>query len=200
MEENLELFLETFIPDKPSDGKVIPFLHDYDDMLHQNSEEDGEYMRFLWQRFGLTSFNRGKLWLINPNEYAELVRGFKDVSEEAIPLFRTALGAFIVWDLMDDVYQLCYLDVSYNEFNPREEEMSYFFDSILVSDDCWDNDFNGEMENIAIEKFPDLKEDECVGFVKPLVSGGEERSDNMRKVNLKDYLKTLLEIHDKNKS
>jgi len=197
MIDKLGLFTDDFIPDKLVKGNVPSFLHDYDEVLSENSDEDCQVLKCLWEIFGLTSFNNGLLWLIDPSIYKGSLMEFQGVTEKAVPFLRTALGSFLVWDCIDDEYVIMYLDVHMNSYEHREDSMLYFFEENLPLEDYWEDELNGEMESLAVGKITDLQSDECVAFVPALVLGGEETQDSMQKVKLIEHLFLLSQAHKK---
>ncbi|NOQ75846.1 MAG: hypothetical protein GQ574_27825 [Crocinitomix sp.] len=194
IKDKLQLFIKRFLPDERKKG-TVNFLNDFDEVLSINQESDKEVMRFLWQEYGTCSFNNGQLCLINPNNYADIVRKFNRVSHNAIPILRTATGSFLIWNYFDDEWVITYLDVHANECNHRADDMDWLFDD-LPSNFFWENDLNGEIEKLAIESFPKLSEEDCIGFIHP--DSGIEDVTNMEVINHIDYLQKLIVLHNSN--
>ena len=197
--EELKIFIEEFKPDQAKQGDVY-FLNDFDDLLSKNQEMDKDIMHFLWKEYGTCSFNNGLLWLINPHEYADLVRKFDDVSDNAIPILRTATGSFLIWNYLHEEWMLTYLDVNTNECDHKSDDMLWFFEDELPLEEYWEDDLNGEIEQLSIQNFANLSENECIGFINPITQTGTEELSNMERINHKIYLEKLLAVHNLNHS
>lgn len=192
--EGVSMFVEEFSPD---DSTIIETekLESIRELLVDLEEEETESLLFLWGKYGFTSFNQGKISLIDPFEYVAELQRFSEVTDKVIPFFRTALGGFFTWDYLDDELVITYLDVHNGEYTFRSDDISYLLSFVVGSPSGWEEDCNGELEDLAVSKFPDLAEDEMVGFEPALVLGGEESEESMVKVKIKEHLHLLSEAH-----
>lgn len=198
MNGGLERFIRNFIPDKLSSistGKVESIKG----LLVDLKEEERESLLFLWKKYGFTSFNQGKLSLVDPYEYAPLLQGFSMVTDKVIPFFRTALGAFFMWDYLDDEFVITYLDVHHNENLFQSDTLSDLLEYWIGSQYSWEEELNGELEDLAVQNFPQISESECIGFIPHVSEIVVEDVRSMKKINHKTYLEQLLFHHESNK-
>lgn len=194
IKEQLLTFTRKFV----ADNTIGEFIFDEKILFKNFNQKEKDALIFLWNKYGLTSFNSGKLRLIDPLKYRSMLKGFEGVTEEVVPFMRTALGAFFTWDYLDGEWVILYLDVHNNEYNFMSDHLIELLRYSIVLDMNWVEDLNGELENIAVDKFPNLEEDEMVSFEPALVLGGDESPDNMVKVKLEEQLYFLSQIHDQN--
>lgn len=172
-------------------------VEDYRIAFSINDISDFEILEYLWENYGLAQFKNGRLRLIDPKLFTEVIQLFNGVSKDAIPFARTSLGCFFIWDILDGEWVIAFLDIHIGQYKFSGDLMEDMFNLDVLSEPYWDDEWNGEFERKAMRKFPNLNENECVSFLPAIPAGGQWDSETMIKVEMFEHLFILSEMHEK---
>jgi len=189
-------FIVRDIADIVKSTSVSFAIENFEKRLNINSNEDFEVLKYIWGNYGECSFKKGLFWTINPNKYEEIVKLFPGVSKNAIPIIKTAMGNFLIWDLFDDEFVIMFLDVHFDKYEFYGDTFADLFNYDLISDAVWNDQLNGERERIALNAFPDIRNDESIVPIQPISEKGVFDTQLLKKVETTEYL--LLLAREKN--
>lgn len=154
-------------------------------------------IREIFNRYGLSSFERGFLWLIDPAEYKEHYQPWFDLiaqaegyinSKDAYPFMRTAFGDCFFFE--ED--QLVFVSISTGGTNYLD--VNFYFNRTLTEEDNLNGIYLFDMFTKFIEDSGSIGEKECLGFLPPLALGGEIIQGNIERVGLFEHLAFLSEL------
>ena len=192
----------------------VPFKPFADFKLHKPADESviEKYTNVLphaliniWKEYGFGTFAKGFLKTINPDEYQELLNKTYISKNNPIPIFTTALGSIMIWDISyfgpekeecqvinivryrhgDDCLVTPILSLDDNDFFVEDLTDSNFYKNILF--------WGAYMEAVRLHKtIPEY--DECYGYKKLLVLGGKRGADNMQIFKIKEHIILIKEM------
>ena len=149
-----------------------------------------------WQKYGFSAFSKGLFWLTDPEEYRGLMDDYlKGTVLEGKPhlhvIARSAFGKLYVWEEHHGLsleldflrHQIYYTPKEILNPSMEIETMKETLKMIEKQSDVYDENHQPLFPQ-AVEKFGILQDDEMYGFVHPLHLGGENRIENMKKMNL----------------
>lgn len=192
----LTRFIDRNVADIEKSFPVSFKIEDFEILLNINSNNDFEVLKYIWKNYGECSFKNGLFWTINPNDYKDIVKLFSGVSDNAIPIIKTATGNFLIWDLFEDEYVITYLDIHFNEYKFYGDTFADLFNYDLISDAVWIDELNGKRERIALNTFPHINSEESIVPIPTVAEGGDFESKLLKKVKTTEYL-PLLSIKNK---
>ena len=180
--EKYEVFFEKY-----GNGKKHMSIDDTSLKKYKESLPDDIYS--LLEEEGISSYMDNFLWTLNPDDYIKWLNDWVQLDVKCIPFARTALG---------DV--LFFKDNIISVLNSNKGIISYvihrgdwFFNKYLSNDEYLNKKFNKHLYN-QLENTKILKSDECFGFEPILSLGGDEKSENLKKVKLQEYLYLLSQV------
>lgn len=146
----------------------------------------------IWKEFGFGSFMNGYLKVVNPDDYFSLIKHSYTNGDRAVPLFSTAFGDVIIWENNEFLKIIMY---RYGSVDVMLKGMKYFLPLLATDPDEFINDFfTIEKYNEAISQYGQLEYDECFGYVPLLALGGEESTDKIKKVKLREHIALITEL------
>lgn len=197
----IEHFINTIGDADRSVSKIEPdILETYRDQLPDTLLE-------YWSLFGWNSFGNGLFWLVNPNEYKNLLAHWLEGSElketdNYIVFARTAFGKLYLWDKhnktdisLDTLHGYIFaLDSDFRKSSDEELKIQSFF-MIQTKEylDMVDDSCKGLFDR-AVQKIGVLDSDEIYAFEPALVLGGKAEVDNLVKVKLEPHLVMLRDM------
>ena len=133
----------------------------------------------LWKEYGFGAFLNGYLKLIDPDEYAKLLKASYFAGEVSIPFLATAFGEVITWERDAYVgivqYPRCNFDIILKNFR--------FFFQVLTDPGVQDRCFYLDAYEKAVARYGELSYDKCFGYVPLLPLGGKDSVDNLKKLS-----------------
>jgi hypothetical protein len=139
----------------------------------------------LLAKEGISSYGNGFIWTLDPNEYVEWFNKWLDFEDRCVPFMRTAFGdIFFMRDQQPMV-----LNSNKGLVDYTTAQLDWFFNRYLAEEEFMEEYFNMPL----YEKLnsPELSADECYGYRILLSDGGTETTENLSKVQLKEYLHLL---------
>ncbi|HWV16239.1 MAG TPA: GAD-like domain-containing protein [Cellvibrio sp.] len=162
----------------------------------------------MWKRYGWGSFADGAFWLVNPEDYEDLVSlWLEDTPYATIDQYhviaRTAFGNLYLWGQNNNQYFTACCAVHAlvardNKLRKKSEtpddDIGFFFSGAEKKDFDMKDENKKPLFLRALEKLGQLKPDEVYGFKQPLFAGGRLMLDNLEKVKLDPYLTILRQL------
>jgi len=169
-----------------------------------------EYLFYIWDKLGFASFENGGFWLVNPVDYEDILElCLKDTDftqyDDFYVVGRSAFGELIAIgkntpsklivdinylrifpslreiDVSDQISQLRALVISIASHAEKKGFDIYDKNKKLLFDRCLTN-------------LGELKENEIYAFEPPAVLGGKQVIENMKKVDLFQYIPFVAQL------
>lgn len=162
----------------------------------------------IWKKYGWGSFSDGLFWLVNPEDYEDLVSQwlegthYKTIDQYHV-IARTAFGKLYVWGQHNNQYftiscPVHALVAQDNELRKKSDtpdsDIGCFFSAAEKREFDLRDENRTPLFLRALEKLGPLKPDEVYGFKQPLFAGGRLMLDNLEKVKLDPYLTILRQL------
>lgn len=159
-----------------------------------------------WKAFGFSGWGNGLFWLVNPDEYQDVLDAWLEnietpPHEEYFVIARTAFGDLQVWGT---IHGNCYkISSTISSIFPSMEELKRNeHDSTIRIFIATQNrkyldfkDFkNKPLFDRAVKKYGELTKNEMFGFEPALVLGGEAKLENVRKLPIISHLQLLASL------
>ena len=154
-----------------------------------------------WAEHGWCGYGNGIFWLVNPQEYEEVVASWLEGTIfEKRDIYhiiaRSAFGDLYFWGEtsgyalnITSIFSRCVI----NDPATMPLDMDKAFQNFLISRKVSSNDFEDLFEP-ARKKLGTLRHDEMYGFVPALMLGGSEAVDNLEKVKAVEHLMILSQL------
>jgi len=203
MDESLEYFLTQFTP-LPH---ALPFR---EETLEKYQGRLPNQLLTYWRELGQCGFNKGSFWLVDPDDYIDLIDVLlQDKTtfhpSECIVFARSGLGHLHIWcERIGTLYisvaelKLCFGAPSLMMITgKREMKVGMHLASVQPSNmpniDIIDDDGKFLIKRAQKDLGP-LKVDECYGFFPALPMGGSRRIENLKKVKLHEHLMMIAQM------
>ena len=169
-----------------------------------------------WQEYGFCGWGNGIFWMVNPQDYHEILQTWlegtefaereKNGSDSYYVIGRGAFGDLIVWGKTSG--RSIKINANFGMFFPRDgtkklkergEERSVELFFATMSKESYDQDDVSEspLFERALNKLSPLEADEMYAFVPALVLGGVNKLENLQKVKAIEHLNFLAELGEK---
>ncbi len=169
-----------------------------------------EYLFYIWEKLGFASFENGGFWLVNPVDYEDILAlCLKDTDfsqyDDFYVIGRTAFGKLLVIGketvsglTIDTIDMRIYPSISTNKNLEDDEHLRAFFSKVIAkgkkeSIDTYDQ--NGKLLfDRCLTNLGELTEDQIYAFEPPAVLGGPQIIENMKKVDLFQYIPFVAQL------
>ncbi len=186
----MSLLLEEFYLKCGDNANEIPVDHKVIENYHNKVPDE---ILELWEK-GFGSYMNGFLWIINPDEFNEIVKElYQPVTSEFMTLARTAFGDFLIWENESIVFlniRHGYAEVVGRKpnifFNRKATELEYLLQRMKAA-------YFNEVKDL----YGEIGETECYGFIPILAAGGLETLDKLKIVQLKEHLSLISQMKGK---
>ncbi|WP_339178191.1 T6SS immunity protein Tdi1 domain-containing protein [Paenibacillus sp. FSL H8-0317] len=138
----------------------------------------------IWSEYGFGSILNGYLKIINPDDFKGILVDLYVRHEDSIPLFTTSMGDLIVWEKGRYLNLLNYRKGTVNVIAAGFD----FFLEDINDESFLEEELDWLPFTEAIEKYGEIKFDECFGYVPILGLGGYERIESLSKVKLIEHI------------
>ncbi|MFW1982172.1 GAD-like domain-containing protein [Acinetobacter guillouiae] len=169
-----------------------------------------EYLFYIWEKLGFASFENGGFWLVNPADYEDVLEScLKDTDftqyDDFYVIGRSAFGELhtigknMRSKLTIDVVNLR-IYPSMREVQELEEmdHLGAFLSTIVTQAKNEDIDIYDKNEKLLFDRcltnLGELKENEIYAFEPPAVLGGKQVIENMKKVDLFQYIPFVAQL------
>ncbi|MDX2304714.1 MAG: GAD-like domain-containing protein [Microscillaceae bacterium] len=170
-----------------------------DDIIQKYSTTIPEFLLEIWKTKGLSFFKDGFFWLVNPDEYAEILSFFIPKNENLHVVIRTAFGGLIFLD--DNSTKITNKGEPYNYLCPINKEITGFTDTLdavmngwLTTEEIYAPLMFSNFYAWARERLPIPAPDECYGFVPAIALGGDLDPENIQIVKIKEHMAILSQL------
>ncbi|MEB3792241.1 MULTISPECIES: GAD-like domain-containing protein [Acinetobacter] len=201
MDENFEIFYhdEGFGPPVCVESVPEETLKKYQGKLPNQLLE-------YWKAFGFSGWGNGLFWLVNPDDYQDVLDAWLEhielpPHEEYFVFGRSAFGDLIIWGT---IHGRC-LKISSvtSQIFPNMEKMEqgeedFILRNYISTPTKKTFDFkdykNKPLFDRAVKKYGVLKPNEVFGFEPALILGGEAKIENVRKLPIISHLQFLASL------
>lgn len=160
-----------------------------------------ELLLKYWAEHGWCGYGEGIFWLVNPQEYEEVVaswiQGTKFETLDTYHLIaRSAFGDLYLWgEKTGASLNITGILSKYAEFYSAsgEEQMDKQLQNFLLTRNIGDDNY-GEFFEPAQKKLGTLRHDEMYGFVPAFMLGGRDTLEHLEKVKAVEHLILLSQI------
>ncbi|RNL55849.1 T6SS immunity protein Tdi1 domain-containing protein [Pedobacter jejuensis] len=130
-------------------------------------------------------YMNGFLWVVNPVEYADLVNQiYLPLTSPSVCFARDAFGSLYLWE--DN--SIIYVDINFTKQEVVGTKANVFFDLKMTDSGFLDKKTPYKNYLKAREKLGELSKDECYGYTPLIGMGGAEKTENLKKVKIKEYI------------
>ncbi len=153
---------------------------------------DSDVLLEYLEHYGESVFMEGLFSFINPLDYEILLKEFPKLKNQSImPFAKTAMGNFFLIGEVDDEKCIAFYNIQTEEYIYVDNKLNRFLEGYAGSRLYMEDEWYGDIELPALDKYGPVAIDECLTFVPSLALGGDETIQNIQKVKLKENL-TLL--------
>lgn len=195
-DEDFDGFLEDF--GEPHDNQLIS-----EEVINTYRNKLPDQLLTYWKALGSCGFHNGLIWMVNPEEYQDLLDSwlegspFQDRNDLSV-IARTAFGVLYVWGkgkgnvvkIHPTTNLITYIQENDSKSLTHEEEnfelRCFWGLKDLSSADKTDNQ-KKPLFSRALKKLGKLKSDEIYGFSHRLSLGGKETLENLEIFKLDVY-------------
>lgn len=180
------------------------------EFIAQHEHTFPEYLFYIWDKLGFSSFEHGGFWLVNPIEYEDILElCLKDTNfpehDEFYVIGRSAFGELYAVGkntrsklTIDMVNLRIYPTLRDDENNSELALLRSLLSSITMEGSKKAIDIFDKNENLLFERcltnLGELKENEIYAFEPPVVLGGPLVIENIRKVDLFQYIPFVAQL------
>jgi hypothetical protein len=164
----------------------------------------------IWKDEGWCSYRNGLLWIVNPEDYADLAEvWFRDTPLGALDNYyifaRSAFGVLYAWSprIGQPITLFCPTHAIYvlpiyleNPSTNPELSMESFFLSASAKDFDFEADDGALLFERALERLGPLSPKSMYGFEPVLALGGQREAKSLRVVELQPHLSILRELQE----
>jgi Uncharacterized conserved protein len=154
----------------------------------------------IWEKEGLSSYKDGFFWLVNPDEYKEIIYQFIPNEDTLHVLIRTAFGGLIYLNEQakkqknNSQEKYNYLCPIYLQVTPLTSDFTALMNGWLTTEDIYIPLMLYEVFRTAKKRLPSLQSDQCFGFTPAIALGGDITPDNISVFNIKEHLGFLSQL------
>jgi hypothetical protein len=143
-----------------------------------------------WREVGWCSWGNGLLWVVNPDQFKDVMADWLDFDPESAPVFlRTAFGHLYLWH-EGYVYSLDVQHGSGSKVTPKVERMF----TLLCDPELQEKILRRGLFEQARQLLGPPGRDECYAFEPALALGGSGAVETIRRVKMREHLAILAQI------
>ncbi|UZA37679.1 T6SS immunity protein Tdi1 domain-containing protein [Moraxella bovis] len=167
---------------------------------------------YLWEQIGFACFDDGGFWLVNPDDYADLLDEILKPTpfyahDDWYVLGRTAFGTLKVMGRQTKSSLTIYIDdmqifpriLDNRQLTQRQHAIGL---TVAVSVVEYDGEKSYDLTDIhdtplfnrCLASYGKLKEDEMYAFVPAIALGGKQLLQNVQKVNIFEYINFITQL------
>lgn len=169
-----------------------------------------EYLFYIWDRLGFASFENGGFWLVNPVDYEDILElCLKDTDfiqyDDFYVIGRSAFGGLYVMGkntssklTIDMVNLRIYPSITESQELEETSHLRTFLSTLVMRAKNEDIDIYDKNEKLLFDRcltnLGELKDNEIYAFEPPAVLGGQQVIENMKKVDLFQYIPFVVQL------
>ncbi|MFI8145493.1 GAD-like domain-containing protein [Acinetobacter sp. ABJ_C5_2] len=178
--------------------------------IAQHKHTFPEYLFYIWDKLGFASFENGGFWLVNPVDYEDILElCLKDTDfsqyDEFYILGRSAFGELHARGkstssklTIDMINLRIYPSIKDIQDTENNDLLGSFLSMIVTrakNEDIDVYDKNGKfLFDRCLTNLGELRENEIYAFEPPVVLGGPQVIENMKKVDLFQYIPFVAQL------
>lgn len=159
-----------------------------------------KFLLNLWENEGLSSHKDGFFWLVNPEEYNEIISQFLPNSGNLHVVIRTAFGGLIYLDESAkssrkknrEAYN--YLCPIYLQTTSMTSSLDAVMNGWLTTDEIYMPLMFYNIYAIGRKKIPRPESNECFGFSPAVALGGDIDPNNIKLFKIREHLLFLSQL------
>jgi predicted DNA-binding WGR domain protein len=180
-------------------GKGVKYQDIPNEVIEKYSKMLPEFLIKIWQDEGLSSFNDGFVWFVNPDEYSGILSLFVPESENLHVIMRTAFGGLFFMKEHENehpelVRKYSYFCPIYRKGIEMSDQLEDTLNGWLTTEELLAPYMFSNLYSWARKRLPIPAYDECYGFVPAIAMGGDMEPDNIQIVKQKEHLSFLAQI------
>jgi len=161
------------------------------ELIREFKKRIPEQLLAIWEKYDFGSILSDYLKIVNPLDYHDLLKETYVRSDDALVLFTTSMGDFIVWE---DSRYLLMLNYRNGKVKGISSRFNYFLQDLVDDDLIFTETLDWHPYPAAVQKYGEPAFDECFGYVPLLGLGGPEKVENLQKVKLKEHILLISEF------
>jgi hypothetical protein len=180
-------------------GKGVKYQDISKDVIDKYGKILPEFLIDIWKKDGLSYFNDGFIWFVDPDEYSGILSFFIPESKNLHVIMRTAFGGLFFMKEFENEHPE--LVRKYNYFCPiyrKGIKMSTLLEDTLngwlTTEELLAPYMFSNLYSRARKRLPIPLYDECYGFVPAIAMGGDTEPDNIQIIKQKEHLSFLAQI------
>jgi hypothetical protein len=152
----------------------------------------------LWEKVGFGSYGDGQIWIINPEEYNELLRGWLMLDEEdptRIPLAISAFGHIFYYRRLTDTDEdISVINPHYSTGDVLTWSLDDFFNDYLCDAEAANEALQIALFQDAVSRYGPLEKGQMFIWTPAIRLGGSESVEHLTKGNALIHLDILLQL------
>lgn len=152
-----------------------------------------KFLLNIWRNYGVSSHKDGFFWLVNPDDYIEVINQFIPNRRDLYVVVRTAFGGLIYYDhKAKEAYN--YLCPIYRQVTSLTSNLAVVMNGWLTTEEICVNLMFYSVYAMARQILPRPESDECYGFVPAIALGGDFSPNNVKTLKMKEHLSFLSQL------
>lgn len=154
----------------------------------------------MWQDTGFSSHKDGFIWMVNPDDYRDIITQFIPASENLHVIIRTAFGGLVFFDAsaaesqISGTEQYNYLCPIFLRITPLTSDLGAVMNGWLSTEEICSQLMLYNLYRLARNRLSVPTQDECYGFSPAIALGGDINSDNLNIYKIKEHLFFLSQL------
>ncbi|QRR00602.1 GAD-like domain-containing protein [Dyadobacter sandarakinus] len=160
-----------------------------------------DYFITLWEKEGLLTLKDRFFWLVNPEEYTEVLSWFIPKAEQYTVLLRTAFGGMVFFDKTAEGHDEHSGKEAYNFICPVYQTITPFTSALdavlngwLTTPEIYDPLMFQSLYTLARQELPAPEADEIYGFAPAIALGGDLFPSQVKVFKLREHLSFLSQL------
>ncbi len=162
-------------------------------LVKKYSDKLPDFLIKVWEVYGFGSYAKGLFFVSSPKEFESILNTYFGKEHSYTVFSRSSFGDLLLWDANQP--SVVSLDAASGRGVRMVDDGNINgFYKYAMNDDQFYDAHRYSLHLKAIKKFGQLEEDQVFGFFPALSLGGEEKLENIKVVQLREYLAMLAEI------
>jgi len=159
-----------------------------------------EFFTEIWEKNGFSSYKDGFFWIVNPDEYDDLISQFIHNEGNLHVVMRTAFGGLIYLDEKakhnqgKDNKLYNYLCPIYLQVTKLTSDLSAVMNGWLTTEEIFSPLMFYNIYSIGRKVLPAPEQNECFGFLPAIALGGDLQPENIKLFKIREHLSFLSQL------
>jgi hypothetical protein len=181
---------ERFIEER---GKVKSFPSPSDDLIRKYESRLPGYMINVWQTYGFGSYAEGLFSFSSPEPFETILDTYFGKNHSYTVIGHSSFGDLLIWDNEKPSILSFNSAVGRGVRMASDGNINGFF-KYGMDDDEFYKVHKFSLHKKAVKELGQLEEGQVFGFFPALSMGGKEKLENIKVVQIREYLAMLAEI------